>query len=337
MAAYEGVMVFGEVREGKLAAVTTELLGCGRNLADELGQELYCLLVGDDITSLAGEAIAYGSDRVYVVDTPLTKGCDTDLYVSVSEKVARQVRPRIFLLGQTAIGRNLGPRLAFRLGTAISTDCVELAIEPDSKLLLQTKPVYGDNARAIFICEFYPQMATVRARVMSPPKRDSSREGQIINFEASLDPQDVRTKVLKKVTEESTGIKLEDAKVIVCGGRGIGSAEGFKQLEKLAEILKGAVGASRPPCDNGWVPNSLLIGLTGKIIAPDLYVAIALSGSSQHMTGCSGAKNIVAINKDPEANIFKEATLGIVGDWEELLPVFTNKMEELTTGSKEDR
>ncbi|MDD5511001.1 MAG: electron transfer flavoprotein subunit alpha/FixB family protein [Dehalococcoidales bacterium] len=337
MAEYKGVMIFGEVREGKLAAVTTELLGCGRNLADALGQELYCLLVGNDITSLAGEAIAYGADRVYVVDTPPMKDYDTDLYLSVSEKVARQVMPCIVLFGQTAIGRDLGPCLAFRLGTAISTDCVELAIEPGSKLLLQTKPVYGDNARATFTCESYPQMATVRARVMSSPERDGSREGQIINVEASLDAPSVRTKVIKRVVEESTGIKLEDANVVVCGGRGIGSAEGFKKLEKLAEILKGAVGASRPPCDNGWVSNSLLVGLTGKIIAPDLYIAVALSGSSQHMTGCSGARNIVAINKDPEANIFKEATLGIIGDWEELLPVFTNKIEELMAGRKKDR
>ena len=337
MAEYEGVMIFGEVREGKLAAVTTELLGCGRNLADALGQELYCLLVGNDMTSLAGEAIAYGADRVYVVDTPPMKDYDTDLYLSVSEKVARQVMPRIVLFGQTAIGRDLGPCLAFRLGTAISTDCVELAIEPGSKLLLQTKPVYGDNARATFTCESYPQMATVRARVMSSPERDGSREGQIINVEASLDPPAVRTKVIKRVVEESTGIKLEDANVVVCGGRGIGSAEGFKKLEKLAETLKGAVGASRPPCDNGWVPNNLLVGLTGKIIAPDLYIAVALSGSSQHMTGCSGARNIVAINKDPEANIFKGATLGVVGDWEELLPVLTNKIEELMAGRKRDR
>jgi electron transfer flavoprotein alpha subunit len=328
-------MIFGEAKEGKLAAVTTELLGCGRNLADELGQELYCLLVGSNVSSLAQEAIAYGADRAYVVDDPLLKDCDTDSYVLVSEKVVRQRMPQIVLFGHTAIGRDLAPRLAFRLGTAVSTDCVGLAIEPDSKLLLQTKPVYGGNAQATFTCESYPQMATVRAKVMSPLERDGSREGQVITVEATLDPQAIRTKVLEKVVEEVEGIKLEDADVVVCGGRGIDGAEGFKQLEKLADILKGAVGASRPPCDNGWVPNSLLIGLTGKIIAPDLYIAVALSGSSQHMAGCSGAKNIVAINKDPEANIFKEATFGVVGNWEELLPAFTNKIEELLVSQKE--
>ena len=335
MAEYKGVMVFGEAKEGKLAAVTMELLGCGRNLADELGQELHCLLVGSDISSLAQEAIAYGADRVYVVDAPLLKDCDTDSYVLVSEKVVRQVMPQIVLFGHTAIGRDLAPRLAFRLGTAVSTDCVGLAIEPDSKLLLQTKPVYGGNAQATFTCEFYPQMATVRAKVMSPLERDGSRDGQVITVEVDLDPQAIRTKVLEKVVEEVEGIKLEDADVVVSGGRGIDGAEGFKQLEKLAAILKGAVGASRPPCDNGWVPNSLLVGLTGKIIAPDLYIAVALSGSSQHMAGCSGAKNIVAINKDPEANIFKRATFGVVGNWEELLPAFTNKIEELLV-SQED-
>jgi len=332
MAEYKGVMVFGEAAEGKLASIATELLGCGRKLADDLGQELSAVLVGSGIGNLAQEAIAFGADRVYVVDDPLLKDYQTDSYVSVMEKVVGQVMPQVLLLGQTAIGRDLAPRLAFRLNTAASLGCLELAIDPESKLLLQTKPVYGGNAQAVFTCQSYPQIATVRAKAMTPLEPDKSRKGEVTTIDADLDPSAIRTKVLEKVAEKVEGIRLEDAEVIVGGGRGIGSAEGFTQLEELAKMLKGAVGATRPPCDNEWVPAGAQIGLTGKIVAPDLYIAVALSGSSQHMSGCSGSKTIVAINKDPEANIFREARFGVVGDWKKAIPAFTEKLKELLAG-----
>jgi len=332
MAEYKGVMIYGEVIEGKLAAIATELLGCGRKLADDLGQELCAVLAGSDISSLAQEAIAFGADKVYVVDDPLLKDYQTDSYVLTLEKVVKQVMPQILILGQTSIGGDLAPKLAFRLETAASMGCVELAIDPDSKLMRQTRPVYGGNAQAIFTCETYPQIATIRAKAVSPLKRDTSRQGEIITIEAGLAPSAIRTKVLEKVTEEVEGVKLEDAETIVSGGRGIGGADGFKQLEELAKILNGAVGATRPPCDNGWVPDGWQVGLTGKIVTPDLYIAVAVSGASQHMSGCSGSKNIIAINKDPEANIFKEARFGIVGDWKKVIPAFTEKVKELLTG-----
>ncbi len=335
MTEYKGVAIFGEAKEGKLAVITAELLGCGRKLCSDLGQELYCLLIGSDVSSLTQEAIAFGADKVYVVSDPLLKDYQTDSYVTVVERIVRQLTPQILIFGHTSIGRDLAPRLAFRLDTAVSTDCVELSIDPNSKLLLQTKPVYGGNARAIFTIDTYPQMATVRVKVMSPLQRDDSRQGEVVIIEADLDLQTIRTKVLEKVVEEKEGIKLEDAAVVVSGGRGIGSVEGFKQLEELAKLLKGAVGASRPPCDNGWVPSGHQVGLTGKIIAPDLYIAVAISGSSQHMTGCSGAKTIVAINKDPEANIFQEVQFGVVGDWQKILPAFTSKVKETIAEQKQ--
>ncbi len=332
MAEYKGVMVYAEVSEGKLMAISTELLGCGRKLADELGEELYAVLVGSEVSSLAQEVIAFGADKVYMVDDPILKDYQTDSYVMVVEKVVKQVMPQILLLGQTSIGRDLAPRLAFKLHTAVAMDCLELAIDPDSKLMLETKPVYGGNAQAIFTCESYPQMATVRVKAMTPLERDASRQGEVVAIKADLDPSAIRTKVLEKVPEEVEGIKLEDAEVVVSGGRGIGGAEGFKQLEELAKILRGAVGATRPPCDNGWVSDLLQVGLTGKIVAPEVYIAVALSGSSQHMSGCSGSKNIVAINKDPEANIFKVAQFGVVGDWKKVIPAFTDKVKELLAG-----
>jgi electron transfer flavoprotein alpha subunit len=329
MAKYKGVMAFCEATEGKLASISTELLGGGRKLADDLGQELSAVLVGSGISHLAQEAIFFGADKAYVVDDPLLQDYQTDAYVIVMEKVVNQVMPQILIIGQTSIGRDLAPRLAFRLNTAASLGCLELAIDPGSKLLLQTKPVYGGNAQAIFVCQTYPQIATVRAKAMTPLERDQSRQGEVITIKAGLDPSAIRTKVVEKVPEKVEGIRLEDAQVIVSGGRGIGSAEGFKQLEELSRLLKGAVGATRPPCDNGWVPAGAQVGLTGKIVTPELYIAVALSGSSQHMSGCSGSKTIVAINKDPEANIFREARFGVVGDWKKVLPAFTNKLKEL--------
>ncbi|MFC2032410.1 electron transfer flavoprotein subunit alpha/FixB family protein [Chloroflexota bacterium] len=332
MAEYKGVMVYSEVAEGKLAAITGELLGAGRKLADELGEELSAVLLGSGASSLAQEVITAGANKVFVVDDPLLKDYQADSYVSVMEKVVKQAMAQILLLGQTSVGRDLAPRLAFRLETAASLDCLELAIDPESKRLLQTKPVYGGNAMAVFSCETDPQIATIRTKAMAPLVPDASRKGEIITIESGLDPSAIRTKFMEKVTEEVEGIKLEDASVVVSGGRGIGNVEGFQQLDELAKMLKGAAGASRPPCDNGWVPTHVQIGLTGKIIGPDLYIAIGISGSSQHMSGCSNAKNIVAINKDPEANIFKVAHYGIVADWKKALPAFTSKVKELLSG-----
>jgi electron transfer flavoprotein alpha subunit len=329
MAENKGVLVLCETKEGKLASISTELLGGGRKLADDLGEELTAALVGSGVADLAQEAIAYGADKVYVVDDPLLKDYQTDSYVSVMEKVAKQAMPQVLIMGQTSIGRDLAPRLAFRLNTAASTGCLELDIDPQSKKLLQTKPVYGGNAQAVFTIDSFPQIATVRPKAMAPLAPDQSRKGEIIKVDAGLDASAIRTKVLEKVPEEVEGIKLEDAGVVVSGGRGIGGEEGFTQLEALAKLLKGAVGATRPPCDNGWVPAGAQVGLTGKIVTPDLYIAVALSGSSQHMSGCSGSKTIVAINKDPEANIFREARFGVVGDWKKVVPAFTEKLKEL--------
>ena len=329
MADNKGIMIYGEASQGKLSAITAELLGCGRKLADDLGQELCAVLVGSDIAGLGKEAIASGADKAYEVNDPLLKDYQTDSYVTVMEKVVKQVMPQILILGQTSTGRDLAPRLAFRLGTAAAMDCVQLAIDATSKQLQQTRPVYGGNALATFTCASFPQIATVRAKAMSPLKPDTSRQGEVVAIKAELDPSAIRTKVLEKVPEEVSGIKLEDAEVVVAGGRGIGSADGFKQLEELAKVLKGAVGATRPPCDNNWVPDTLQVGLTGKIVTPNLYIGVALSGASQHMTGCSGAKSIIAINKDPEANIFKSAHFGVVEDWKKVLPAFTEKVKEL--------
>ena len=329
MAEYKGIMTYCEITEGKLPSISNEVLGCGRRLADDLGQGLCTVLVGGDVGSLAQEAIAFGADKVYVVDDPLLKEYQTDSYVSVMEKVVSQVMPKILILGQTSVGRDLAPMLAFRLDTTATLDCIGLAIDPDTKLLQRIKPVYGGNAQATFTCDSYPQIATVRDKVMSPAEPDSSKNGEIIAIDAGLDPSAVRTKFLKKIKDDEEGVRLEEAQVIVSGGRGIGGAEGFEQLQELAAVVKGAVGSSRPPCDNRWIAPSRQVGITGKIVSPDLYIAIGLSGSIQHLSGCGQSKSIVAINKDPEASIFKYADFGVVGDWKKVLPTFKDKLKEL--------
>ena len=331
MAEYNGIMTYCEIVDGKLPSITKEVLGGGRRLADDLGQQLCTVLVGSDVGSLAQEAITLGADKVYVVDDPLLKEYQTDAYVAVMEKVVKQVMPQILILGQTSVGRDLAPMLAFRLDTTASLDCVGLAIDPDTKLLLRTKPVYGGNGLATFTCESYPQIATIRDKVMSPPE-PVSKTGEVITIDAGLDPSAIRARLLERVKEEEGGVRLEDAQVIISGGRGIGSSEGFNQLQELAALLKGAVGASRPACDNRWIASNRQVGITGKIVSPDLYIAIALSGSIQHLSGCAQSKSIIAINKDPEAFIFKQADFGVVADWTKVLPAFRDKLKELLPG-----
>jgi len=329
----QGVMICGEVVGGALAPITMELLGGGRKLADALGQKLSAVLVGSGLGDLAKEAIGFGADKVYVADNPLLGTYQADAYLAVIEKICKDAEPEVLLMGQTNVGRDLAPRLAFRLGTGVSLDCVELDIDPNTKSLLQTKPVYGGNALAVYVCESSrPQMATVRVKALDPLERDGSRQGEVVAVEVGIDESIVKAKVLEMVKQEVTGIKLEDAEVIVTGGRGLGGPEPFKDLEELAKLLGGAVGASRPPCDNGWVPAGMQIGLTGKIVSPTLYIAIAISGSSQHLAGCTGSKNIVAINRDPEANIFKVAKYGVVGDFKQVLPSLIEKVKELLAG-----
>ena len=329
MADDKNVMIYGEMIDGKLGTITKELLGGGRKLANELGEELFAVFIGDHITESAREAIPFGADKVFVVDNPRLAYYQTDLYMASIAKVVEKERPRFLLFGHTDTGADLGPRLSFRLGTAIATDCVELSVEKDTKHLLRTKPVYGGMAMATYVTEDFPQIATVRPKSLPPAEQRASVQGLAVPIDVDLDKVTSRINVMERVTEEVEGIKLEDAEVIVSGGRGIGSAEGFKELETAAKVLKAAVGGSRVAVDNGWIPTSLQVGLTGTIVAPKIYLAVAISGASQHMTGCSRSQKIIAINKDPAAPIFKQAHFGVVGDWKIVLPAFIEKLKAL--------
>lgn len=338
MSERRGVVIVGEFSEANLAPITTELLAIGRRLAGQLGQELSTVFIGSGISDeVTSEAIFFGADRVYVIDAPLFKDYLNDSYVRALEKLDKEIMPEVLLLGHTSLGRDVAPRLAFRLDTGVTLDCIDLSIDAETKLVEKTKPVYGGNAIAKYICEENrPQMATVRAKVVSPLGRDASRSGEIIAFDSGLDEAAVRGKVVGKVREELVGVKLEDADVVICGGRGLGGAEPFEKLRELAGSLNGAVGATRPPCDAGWCPCHYQIGLTGKLISASLYIGIALSGSSQHQAGISGCKTIVAINNDPEANIFGIAHYGVIADYQKVLPSFIEKCRELSS-RKDDR
>jgi electron transfer flavoprotein alpha subunit len=329
MSSHTGLLVHCEVSGGKLSAITPELLGVGSRLAIELGQVLSAVLIGNDISSLAPEIISLGAQRVYVVDDSYFQDYAIEPYLTVMETVTRQVQPSIILIGQTPIGRDLAPRLAFRLNTVATIDCINLEIDAVSKRLLMTRPVYGGNAHAVQTCIKDPQIVAVRNKAMAPATKDDTLSGEVIRIESATDTSVSKMKVVDRKTESVRGIKLEDARVIVAGGRGIGSSDGFRQLENIAELLHGAVGATRPPCDAQWVPNSQQIGITGKVVSPDLYLAVALSGASQHLAGFFGSKVVVAINKDADANIFKVADYGIVADWKAVLPVLAVKLAEI--------
>ncbi len=330
MAEATGVLILGDSSEGELSPNSRELLAAGRKAADDLGEELAIGLLGDTLDVPAQQAISYGADKVYAITHPLLAKYQVDLYLAAMEALIQEASPRVVLIGRTNEGRELAPRLAFRLGVGLAQDCLEISIDSATKTLLANRPVYGGNAVAVVSCEYTPQIAAIRPKVYEPLDPDTSRQGQVVSFPVELDPAQARSRVINVVQEEAEGVKLEDARVVVSGGRGLGGPEPFKELEELAKLLGGAVGASRAAVDSGWVPSTYQVGLTGKTITPDLYITVAISGASQHMAGCSGAKVIVAINKDAEANIFKEARYGVVGDWQQVVPSLMEAVRELT-------
>ena len=329
MAEAQGVLVLGDSAENELSSISRELLAAGRRLADDLSEELAIGLLGDTLDQPSQQAISHGADRVYAVNHPALAEYQVELYLAAMEALAKDVSPRVVLIGRTTQGRELAPRLAFRLGVGLAQDCLEVSVDPASRTLFANRPVYGGNAVAVVSCNYTPQIAAIRPKVYEPMEPDASRQGQVVSFPVALDLAQARSRVVDVVAEESEGIKLEEARIVVSGGRGLGGPEPFQDLEQLAKALGGAVGASRAAVDSGWVPSSYQVGLTGKTITPEVYITVAISGASQHMAGCSGAKVIVAINKDAEANIFKEARYGVVGDWQEIVPAFTEAVREL--------
>jgi len=309
------VLVVGEVAGGTLVPISAELLGAARRLN---AGTVACALIGSGVEAQAKDAIAHGADEALVVDGPAFAEYNSDAYLQALLRAVEHAQPKIILFGQTNLGRDLAPRLAFRLTTGVIMDTVELAMNGDR--LQGTRPAYGGNARAVNVVRADPQIATVRAKSQDPLERDDSRSGTTAKIDVPVDASAVRIRVTDRKGMPAEGVRLEDADVVVTGGRGMGGPENFHVIEELARVLGGAVGASRAVCDLGWRPVSEQVGLTGKVVSPTLYIAVGVSGASQHMAGCSGAKNIVAINKDADANIFKAARFGIVDDFAKIMP-----------------
>lgn len=330
MADAKGILVAGEVSQNNLDPTTLEMLAAARQLSKELGgEEVAIALMGAGLAPLAQKAISYGADKVYAVESPLLKELQPDARVAALEKVCREHSPRFVIGARSVHGRDPLVRLAFRLGAAVAQDCVKLSVEQGAGALVANRPVYGGNAMATVVCRSTPAVAVVRGKVYEPLSPDASRQGQVVNVSAAVSDSAIKARVVDQVEEQASGIRLEDARIVVGAGRGIGGPENLGPIEELAKILGAAVGASRAVCDAGWLPSSQQVGLTGKSIAPELYITVGISGASQHMAGCSGAKTIVAINKDKECNIFKEARYGVVGDWRKVLPAFIEQVREL--------
>lgn len=325
---YRGVWVFAEQRNGKVSTVAFELLGVGRRLADKLGVELSAILFGATKDS-ADELIKYGADRVYLAQDPALERFNDEPYARLLISLINTYKPEIVLAGATPIGRSFFPRVAATLRAGLTADCTAFDIEPETRNLLQTRPAFGGNIMATIITPSRrPQMATVRPRVMKRLEPDPSRKGEIIFIKP--DSISSRTRVIDSIKEVSElAVNLQEADVIVAGGRGLGDPKGFKMLEELAGLLGGAVGASRAAVDAGWISYSHQIGQTGKTVCPKLYIACGISGAVQHLVGMQSSDIIVAINKNPEAPIFNVADYGIVGDVYEIVPLLIKKIKEL--------
>jgi electron transfer flavoprotein alpha subunit len=327
---YKNIWVFAEQRQGEISPVVIELLGEGKKLANEIGTELCAVLLGKDINGLAKELISYGAQKVYVADSPLLENYTTDAYTKVICDAVNEFKPEIMLLGATHIGRDLAPRMSSRLDTGLTADCTKLEIDPEDKKIMQTRPAFGGNIMATIICpNNRPQMSTVRPGVMDKAIKDESKIGEIINLDFMLSESDIRTKVIKTVKTKKDLVSLVDANVIVSGGLGLGNADGFEMLKKLADKFGGVVGASRAAVDAGWIDHSHQVGQTGTTVKPTVYIACGISGAIQHLVGMQDADVVIAINKNPSALIFGVADYGIVGDVYDIVPMLTEQLDNV--------
>lgn len=324
------ILLFGEISDKEISSITYELLSVASKLKVNEEDEVIVALLGGMIPESYEDLFLYGAQTVCIVKNDLFNRPNTEAYLSASNEVVNKFNPEIVLFAKTDLGRDVAPRLAFKLGVPVAQDCIDLEIDQETKKVMVTRPVYGGSAIATLLFDDVDiQIAIVRPKIFEPITPTENSKGELIELNIQLDEKLIKTKFIEEVVKESEGIPLESAKVVVAGGRGLGDAKNFDLLRELAEILGGAVGASRAVCDAGWLDHEYQVGLTGKTITPDLYITVGISGASQHMAGCSSSKNIVAINKDPNANIFSSANYGVVGDWNTILPAFLEAVREL--------
>jgi electron transfer flavoprotein alpha subunit len=326
---FEGVMIVAEQKRGVIQSISYELLGAGKRLAEEKGSSLSAVVIGKGVAAHAQRLIAYGADRVFVVQSDTLEYFNDEAYSRIVSKIVREHRPEIVLAGATSIGRALTPRVAVEIRTGLTADCTGLDIDREKGHLRQTRPAFGGNIMATILCPRHrPQMATVRHKVMKALAPDEARRGEIVSVMVGDSDVASRATVLKSVEEAMETINIAEADIIVSGGRGMRKPENFAILFELAKVLGAAVGASRSAVDAGWIPYSYQVGQTGKTVQPKLYIACGISGAIQHLVGMQSSDMIIAINKDPEAPIFKVATFGLVGDLFEIVPRLTRAIQQ---------
>ena len=337
---YKGVYVFAQQVDNEVSSIALELIGKGKDLAKDLNTTVTAVLVGSNVMGLTEILGEYGADRVIVVDDPELKEYRTEPYTHALASVIEKYKPDVFLIGATAIGRDLGPRVCARIHTGLTADCTQLDIgdfplvptpgkEQKHNQLLMTRPAFGGNTIATIACpEFRPQMATVRPGVMQKLPREAGRKAEIEEFNPGFVPNEKYVEIMEVVKAVSNVADIMDAKILVSGGRGVGSPENFKILDELAEAIGGSVSCSRAVVDAGWKPKDLQVGQTGKTVRPHVYFAIGISGAIQHVAGMEESDIIIAINKDESAPIFDVADYGVVGDLNKIVPVLTQKIKE---------
>ncbi len=321
---YKNIWVFIETECGKPKNVGYELLNVARPLADQKGCPLVAVVIGKDIEDVAKDAIRYGADSAIIVDGPEYEHYTTDAFTKAMVTLVERYKPETLMIGATNNGRDMGPRVSCRLKTGLTADCTEIDIDEKTGNIAWTRPTFGGNLMATIMCpDNRPQMGTVRPGVFKKGAYDESRTGDIIKEDVHVASEQIRTTLVERVNEITEAVNLEEAEVIVAGGRGVGSAENFKLLEELAEVLDATLGCSRAVVDAGWMPYAHQVGQSGKTVAPKLYFAIGISGAIQHLTGIAGSDTVIAINKDPDAPIFGVADYGIVGNLVEIVPALT--------------
>ncbi|BBO91823.1 electron transfer flavoprotein subunit alpha [Desulfosarcina ovata] len=323
---HEGVWVYAEQRDGVLAKVTLELLGIAQELGQERRQKVSAVLIGDRLENLTHDLIRHGADQVFLAEDPCLQPYRTLAHVKIMEDLINEHKPEILLIGATHIGRDLAPRLSRRVGVGLTADCTALSIDPEEKILLQTRPAFGGNVMATIANRYSrPQMATVRPGVMEA-RTDEAKAGTIIHCEVQLDEADIKTKVLEMFEEKRKHAPITDSKVIVAGGRGVNGEAGFQMLRTLADLLDGEVAGTRVVAEQGFVPADCQVGQTGKTVRPEIYIACGISGAIQHRAGMMNSRFIIAINKDPDAPIFKVADWGIIGDLHDVVPELVRQL-----------
>jgi electron transfer flavoprotein alpha subunit len=322
------VWILIEQIDGVIADVSWELMGKGRELANDLDGEVAGVLVGHNIKDQAKEAFYYGADTVYVVDSPTLEYYRTQAYAHAIAELAQKYKPEIFLMAATTLGRDLSGAVATPLSAGLTADCTVLEIDPETKLLHQTRPAFGGNIMATIYCATArPQMASVRPRLLPVPERDEKRNGKVIEEKMTLKEEDINTRRLEFIPDEGDFVNIEDAELIVAGGRGVGTPENFEVLKELSEAINGVCGGSRPMVEAGCIPVAQQIGMSGHTIRPKLYIGAGISGAVHHIVGMEGSDLIIVINKDPEAALFKVADYGVVGDLFEIIPALTKEIK----------